>query len=35
MDMIRRDRDLRNYEEYMSVKEKDQDIRMLVRMDGE
>ena len=34
MDLISRDRDLKNYEEYMSVKEKDQDIRMLVRMDG-
>lgn len=31
---ISRDRDLKNYEEYMSVLEKDQDIRMLVRMDG-
>lgn len=34
MDLIRRDRDLRNYEEFMSVREKDQDIRMLVKMDG-
>jgi len=34
MDLIKRDRDLRNYEEFMSVREKDQDIRMLVRMDG-
>ena len=34
MDLIKRDRDLRSYEEFMSVREKDQDIRMLVRMDG-
>ena len=34
MDLIRRDRNLKNYEEYMSVREKDQDIRMLVRMEG-
>lgn len=34
MDFIKRDRDLRSYEEFMSVREKDQDIRMLVRMDG-
>lgn len=34
MEFIKRGRDLRNYEEFMSVREKDQDIRMLVRMDG-
>lgn len=34
MDLIRRGRDLKNYDEFMSIREKDQDIRMLVRMDG-
>lgn len=34
MDFIKRDRNLRNYEEFMSFRDKDQDIRMLVRMDG-
>ena len=34
MDFMKRDRDLRNYEEFMSVRQKDQDIKMLVRMDG-
>ncbi|MBN2667383.1 MAG: DUF4252 domain-containing protein [Bacteroidales bacterium] len=34
MDFIKRNRDLRNYEEFMSVRQKDQDVRMLVRSDG-
>ncbi|MGI6312565.1 MAG: DUF4252 domain-containing protein [Bacteroidales bacterium] len=34
MAMIKRNRDLKYYEDYMSVKEKDQEIRMLVKADG-
>jgi hypothetical protein len=34
-DLARRDIDSRDYEEFMSVKESDQDIRMLVRIDGD
>ena len=33
-DMVIRDIDLNNYEEFMRVKESDQDVRMLVRIDG-
>ena len=34
-DLARRDIDSRDYEEFMSVKNSDQDLRMLVRIDGE
>jgi hypothetical protein len=34
-DLVRRDLDTRDYEEFMSVKETDQDLRMLVRIDGD
>lgn len=33
-DMVIRDIDLKSYEEFMRVKEADQDLRMLVRIDG-
>ncbi|MFN8239617.1 MAG: DUF4252 domain-containing protein [Bacteroidales bacterium] len=33
-DMVMKDIDLSKYEEFMQVKESDQDIRMLVRMEG-
>ena len=34
-DLARRDLDSRDYEEFMTVKKTDQDIKMLVRMDGD
>ena len=34
-DLVRRDLDSRDYEEFMSVKKTDQDLKMLVRTDGE
>jgi len=34
-DLARRDIDSREYEEFMSVKKSDQDLRMLVRIDGD
>ena len=34
-DLARRDLDLRDYEEFMTVKKTDQDLKMLVRMDGD
>jgi hypothetical protein len=33
-DLVIKDLDLSNYEEFMSVKQKDQDMRMLVRSEG-
>ena len=33
-DMVMKDIDLNKYEEFMRVKESDQDLRMLVRADG-
>jgi len=33
-DLARRDLDSRDYEEFMTVKKTDQDLKMLVRMDG-
>ena len=33
-DMVMKDIDLNKYEEFMRVKESDQDLRMLVRTDG-
>ena len=33
-DLIIKDLDLRDYEEFMSVKQKDQDVKMLVRSEG-
>ena len=34
-DLVKRDLDSRDYEEFMTVKKTDQDLKMLVRMDGE
>jgi hypothetical protein len=34
-DLVRRDLDARDYEEFMNVKKTDQDLRMLVRIDGD
>jgi hypothetical protein len=34
-DLAKRDLDKRDYEEFMTVKNTDQDLKMLVRMDGE
>jgi len=34
-DLARRDLDSRDYEEFMTVKKTDQDLKMLVRMDGD
>lgn len=34
-DLAKRDLDSRDYEEFMSVKKTDQDLKMLVRMDGD
>jgi hypothetical protein len=34
-DLARRDLDSREYEEFMTVKKTDQDLKMLVRMDGD
>ncbi len=34
-DLARRDLDSRDYEEFMTVKKSDQDLKMLVRMDGD
>jgi hypothetical protein len=33
-DLVRRDLDARDYEEFMSVNKTDQDLKMLVRLDG-
>jgi hypothetical protein len=33
-DLVKRDLDSRDYEEFMTVKKSDQDFKMLVRMDG-
>ncbi|HBC78031.1 MAG TPA: hypothetical protein DEO60_04885 [Bacteroidales bacterium] len=34
-DIVRRDLDSQDYEEFMTVKKTDQDLKMLVRMDGD
>jgi hypothetical protein len=34
-DLVKRDIDSKDYEEFMTIKESDQDIRMLVRTDGD